>query len=194
MTPIAALYVNVKHGPYAKIPGVDCWGVERDATRYKGPHPVVAHPPCGHWGSYWHKCKDDGHTGPIAIDQVRKYGGVLEHPRLSRLWHRYGLPFPGQEPDAYGGRTFEVRQIDFGHRAEKPTWLYVVGLDALPPMPPSQPKPPKPPLLRTGRQVRGWCEMLSKVQRTLTPPAFAEWLVNLASQCKTPYIEPNDCP
>jgi hypothetical protein len=182
---VAALYVDCKHGPYPRIPGVDCWGEERDATQYAGPWPVIAHPPCGHWGRYHQRCKDDGHTGPIAVAQVRRWGGVLESPRDSKLWAHCGLPKPGEKADAFGGYSIEVRQIDWGHRAEKRTWLYVVGCD-LPLMPPRMPAPPPPPLLRTGRQVRGWCEMLSKVQRRLTPPAFAEWLVLAASRAYRP--------
>lgn len=41
MTMPAALYVDVKRGPYAAL-GLDCWGVERDARRYPGPAPDFA--------------------------------------------------------------------------------------------------------------------------------------------------------
>jgi hypothetical protein len=181
---VAALYVDTKRGPYPGLAGVDCWGVERDATRYDGPNPVVAHPPCGHWGRYHQKAHDDGSTGPVAVDQVRRFGGVLEHPRDSKLWRLCGMPRPGEARDAFGGWTIEVRQVDWGHVAEKRTWLYVVGRDDTPPMPPHQPAPPPPPLLRTGRRIRGWVEMMPKTKRHLTPPAFAAWLVELARGCR----------
>lgn len=76
----------------------------------------------------------------LAIDAVRRvqrFGGVLEHPAESTLWAHMGLPTPGRAPDAHGGWTAEVRQCDWGHKAEKLTWLYVVGChpDNLPPMP-----------------------------------------------------------
>lgn len=45
---IAALYVD-RRGPYWDREGVDAWDIERDARLYKGPHPVVAHPPCHLW-------------------------------------------------------------------------------------------------------------------------------------------------
>lgn len=108
----AALYIDERRGPYAAMRGVDAWGIERDATRYAGPWPVVAHPPCGHWGRYAHRCHDDGHTGPIAVTQVRRWGGVLEHPRDSKLWRECGLPMPGWLPDEFGGYTIEVFQRD----------------------------------------------------------------------------------
>lgn len=189
---IAALYVDSQRGPYPAL-GADCWDVARDATQYAGPGPVVAHPPCGHWGRYAHRAHDDGHTGPIAVVQVRAFGGVLEHPRASRLWTVCGLPRPGGLPDAYGGYTIEVYQRDWGHLADKPTWLYVVGVSPsdLPPRPPATPprqawtpsrrvldpdrlNSPRP------RGARGIVECMSKTQRHLTPPAFAAWLLSIA--------------
>ena len=42
---IAALYVQ-RGGVYFDLAGVDPWDEQRDARRYAGPWPVVAHPPC----------------------------------------------------------------------------------------------------------------------------------------------------
>ena len=39
---IAALYV-LKNGPYFGIDGVDPWDEERDARKYRGPHPPQNH-------------------------------------------------------------------------------------------------------------------------------------------------------
>lgn len=188
---IAALYIDAQRGPYPNLPGVECWGLpERNATTYAGPHPVVAHPPCGHWGRYAHRAHDDGHTGPIAVEQVRRWGGVLEHPRHSRLWAHCGLPKPGELPDAWGGVTIEVCQRDWGHRADKPTWLYIVRC-TVPPMPPQTPPreawtPSRRVLVESRlesarpRGARGIVECMPKSQRHLTPPAFAAWLVECA--------------
>lgn len=41
---IAALYVQTG-GCYFGLPNVDPWDVHRDARKYDGPWPVVAHPP-----------------------------------------------------------------------------------------------------------------------------------------------------
>lgn len=46
---IAALYVETG-GAYFGLPGVDPWDEARDARRYAGPLPVVAHPPCQRYG------------------------------------------------------------------------------------------------------------------------------------------------
>jgi hypothetical protein len=58
---------------------------------------------------------------------LRAFGGVLEHPRGSKLWERCGLPVPGGLADSFGGFTVEVDQCSWGHVARKTTWLYVVG-------------------------------------------------------------------
>lgn len=182
---VAALYVDPK-GPYYAL-GVDCWDEARDAKLYTGPHPVVAHPPCGPWGRLKFLCKhQDPSCGPRAVEQVREHGGVLEHPQHSSLWKACGLPRPGQGYDRFGGRTYEVRQVHWGHKCEKPTWLYMVGV---------------PPFLvleglRTGgvathRVTNGSREKthlprVSALEARLTPPAFAEWLVSLARVAHKP--------
>ena len=182
MSSTAALYVDVERGPYPAILGASaCYGIERDATKYKGPGPVVAHPPCAHWSRLKALATaPDMHCGPIAVRQVRRIGrGVLEHPADSSLWRFCGLPRPGE---LAFDRTFtlEVEQVRWGHKARKRTWLWFVGVDrsSLPPIPPPrQPthcvddgaarrdgRPPALPGLKAG-------------ERHITPPAFARWLV-----------------
>ena len=126
---IAALYVDPS-GPYPKMLDVDCWDEARDAKLYAGPYPVVAHPPCGPWSRLRHLCtRQDPSCGPAAVCATQRWGGVLEHPAHSRLFEYMGLPKPGDATDGFSGRTFEVRQVDWGHVCEKPTWLYVVRSD-----------------------------------------------------------------
>lgn len=147
---VACLYIDPR-GTYPGRPGVEVWGLpQRDAKEYDGPHPVVAHPPCGPWGRLRHLCRhQDPECGPRAVEQVRRWGGVLEHPAHSLLWYECGMPRPNRmyestppapgyatgrfafgdsDADAFGGRTYYVEQVDWGHCARKPTWLYVVGL------------------------------------------------------------------
>jgi hypothetical protein len=137
---IAALFVE-EGGVYAGP-----WGVSRDARGYPGTHPVVAHPPCKRWGRYWHggpsarvrrTLGDDGGCFASALDSVRRWGGVLEHPEASHAWRHFGLVRPpragGWVPAGDGvGWTCCVEQGHYGHRARKATWLYVVGAAELP--------------------------------------------------------------
>ena len=46
---VAALFVE-KNGCYSDIPYIDLWPEDRDAKQYKGPYPIIAHPPCQRWG------------------------------------------------------------------------------------------------------------------------------------------------
>lgn len=137
---IAALYIN-DGGCYADLPGVDPWPIGRDARRYDGPFRVVAHPPCERWGRFWHGSPRKPHQYRLGSDQgcfaaalqsVRTWGGVLEHPAYSHAWAYYGLARPPAgggwvEADAYGGWTCHVEQGHYGHVSRKPTWLYAVG-------------------------------------------------------------------
>ncbi len=125
---VAALYVRAD-GHYSTMPDVDPWPEGRDAALYAGPHPVVAHPPCAPWGRYRTiaPTRQRADLAVRAVDQVRWYGGVLEQPAASHLWLARDLPAPGVKPDQWGGWSMLIRQSWWGHRAPKPTWLYVVG-------------------------------------------------------------------
>jgi hypothetical protein len=49
---ITALYAE-SAGTYFDLHDVDAWDEPRDARRYSGLRPVVAHPPCQRWGRYF---------------------------------------------------------------------------------------------------------------------------------------------
>lgn len=139
---IAALYVEPS-GIYADIPGVECWDEARDARRYAGPWPVVAHPPCERWGRFWHgsprkphqfELGADGGCFTAALAAVRRWGGVLEHPADSLAWAHHGLIAPPRGggsvvADWQGGWTCYVEQGFYGHAARKATWLYACGVE-----------------------------------------------------------------
>jgi hypothetical protein len=140
---IAALFVQTD-GAYYGLPSVDPWDEARDARKYAGPWPVVAHPPCQRWGKLWagqpmHIAKtgqrkikgDDGGCFAAALASVRQWGGVLEHPEGSHAWAHFGM----NKPPRHGGWiaagdgigwTCCVEQGQYGHYARKPTWLYAV--------------------------------------------------------------------
>lgn len=192
---VAALYVDPR-GPYPSL--VTAWyDAERNAMGYDGVLPVVAHPPCGPWGTMRHLSSGKGHEqdascGPRAVEQVRKNGGVLEHPRGSTLFPHAGLPRPGQLPDAWGGVTFEVCQCDWGRPARKRTWLYVVGIS--PRKIPPAPAPREPTHWASGSRTapRGpvppGIKVCSAEQRRRTPERFAKWLVAIAERCRAPEL------
>ena len=168
---IAALYVR-EDSPYKAIDFVDCWTAARDARRWPGGTACIAHPPCAAWGKYYHKTTQaTGALALLALDQVRNNGGVLEHPAHSQLFNLAVLPKPGEMPDAWGGWTLEINQVDFGHEATKATWLYVVGPATLRIAPGSE----RPSVIRP-------LEHLSHRQREITPPALARALAMLALQ------------
>lgn len=198
---VAALYVAAG-GCYYGIDGVEPWGLpERDARLYPGPHPVVAHPPCERWGRYWHggpsakvrRVKgDDGGCFAAALESVRRWGGVLEHPEASAAWATHGLIAPPREggwvtAGDWLGWTCCVEQGHYGHRARKATWLYAVVSDL--------------PALRWGEstatakldegyhsaaerklaaQKTNAVERLCKTERAATPPPFRDVLLAIA--------------
>lgn len=143
---IAALYVKT-NGSYFGLTNVQTWDENKDARLYSGPYPVVAHPPCQRWGKMWFgqpltvkltgkrkKKGDDGGCFRSALNAVRFYGGVLEHPEGSHAWTHFGLNKPPRKggwvvADSEGGWTCCIEQGRYGHYARKPTWLYACHVD-----------------------------------------------------------------
>lgn len=189
---IAALYVQ-REGCYWGLDGVDPWDEERDARTYDGPWPVVAHPPCARWCAFaplvemrhGRKLGDDHGTFQAALEAVRKWGGVLEHPARSYAFQRFGLPSPtlnGWSQDLFGsGWVTEVCQGAYGHRAQKRTWLYYVGEN--------------PPHRLDWRQPRsvvfGGVEHMGHAERMATPVAFRDLLIGLA-RLSRPALKENE--
>lgn len=195
MNKVAVLFAR-SDSVYKLLPGVDVWDVERDARRWPGGSPVVAHPPCRAWGqlrALANPRPDEKALALFAVDQVRKFGGVLEHPKNSTLWKVAGLPRPGQH-DALGGWILPIFQSTWGHRAEKATFLYIVG--CLPVDIPVMPFHLGDALYvcgtsgrrRDGSRLRkgdlGWRPEITKAEREHTPPELAAWLVELAGKCR----------
>lgn len=191
---IAALYVETD-GVYFGFDGVEPWDEKRDARQYSGPYPVVAHPPCqlwgalasvnyARWGGEHNRPGNDGGLFAFALEAVRRYGGVLEHPAKSRVWAAHGLIKPsgaGWQMTIDGGWVCEVWQSAYGHRANKATWLYCCGS----PLPAKWERP-------HGTHQVGFYDQrgkdankptLSKKEANDTPLEFAEYLVSLARGC-----------
>ncbi len=192
--PVVALFVDPR-GPYPDR--TDSWDATRDARAYdRSDAAIVAHPPCGPWSSVRHLSRaDDATHGPFAVELVRRFGGVLEHPAGSKLWGACLMPRPGELPDTCGGFSLAVDQCNWGHVARKSTWLYIVGLEGgLPALPPkrepthwcsgSRGATRADGSPRSGSPVPPGIKVCSAAQRRRTPPAFADWLLELASRCK----------
>lgn len=186
MRTVAALYID-RLGPYPKMPGVECWDEARDARLYAGFCSVVAHPPCGPWSRLSHFCKhQDPSCGPLAAFAVQRCGGVLEHPADSKLFAYCGLPTPGDATDGYGGRTYALEQCDWGHSTRKPTWLYVVGANqqwVMRKLRERRGSGSPTASICNGRGMRDGKRRATATEARLTPPAFAEFLVELARRC-----------
>lgn len=189
---IAALYVET-NGAYYGLEGVDPWDEARDARKYAGPHPVVAHPPCQRWGAMasvnyarWggehNRPGNDGGCFAAALKAVRTWGGVLEHPAKTRAWMAHRLTPPlsrGWSRCLSGGWVCEVWQSAYGHRANKATWLYAFGVD-LPDMRWDRP---------TGTHQVGFHDQrgktrnkptLSRREAAATPEPFRDLLISMA--------------
>lgn len=182
---IAVLFARADSN-YKAMPQCDVWDIERDARRWQGGAPVVAHPPCRAWGrlrQFAKPRKGEAELAIQAVARVQDNGGVLEHPAHSSLWAHEGLPMPGEFPDAWGGWTLEIEQFHWGHRAEKRTWLYIVGCtpDRLPAMPFREGRPTH--CIAPTRHGGVRLPTVTKPEREHTPPELAAWLVELASRC-----------
>jgi len=190
---IAALYV--RRDSIYKDMGLDCWDFERDARNWPGGVPCVAHPPCRAWGVLSHMANPrpgEHHCARIAVWQVRENGGVLEHPKGSKLWKDQSLPEVG-ERDRWGGWTMIVPQRWWGHPMMKETRLYIVGCE-----PKDVPEVPYTMEPATHAMGGEWLPDIKKRRgrdgviredaragkvREGTPPDFARWLVELARRC-----------
>ena len=175
---------------YKTLPDCDVYDIDRDARNYAGDSPVVAHPPCRAWGRLSHMAKprpDEKDLARFSVAQIRRLGGVLEHPKGSALWADQSLPAPGTR-DEFGGWTLPVFQMWWGHRAEKATYLYIVGCEPrdIPTIPYVMGEASHTIASSKARQHRNhplYRPEVTKPEREKTPPQLAEWLVELARRC-----------
>jgi hypothetical protein len=146
----------------------------RDARTFPGGVPVIAHPPCRSWSAFCaHQAKPlegEKDLGPWCAEQVRKWGGILEHPAHSRLFTAAKLPRPGEiQGDTW---TIEVWQSCWGYPMDKKTWLFfskIAPADVHWPL-----------LLKAQGGDRRREQLMGKAERSRTVPAFAQWLIHTA--------------
>ena len=188
---IAALYVD-ENGVYSDDESIDVWHRCRDARKYAGPFPVVAHPPCNLWGKMaivnytrWggdhNKPGNDAGAFKAAFNAVNKYGGVLEHPAGSGAFFKYVRAIPsGQQwqKTIFGGWVCECYQSDYGHLADKKTWLYYCGDVAPPPVLPHKIKG----VYQIGHDSNYQGKpVLRGRAASATPEPFRQYLISLAT-------------
>lgn len=163
--------------------GCDVYDIDRDARTWNGGSAAIYHPPCRAWGGLSHMAKPRGDEKELAIwsiNMIWKFGGVLEHPRKSKLWPHMNLPMPGVI-DNHGGFSILINQSWWGHKAEKKTLLYIKGC-----------KPTEIPTIPISfsavEYVIGACGKtpkwrrrpeVPKDDREHTPPDLAKWLIEL---------------
>jgi hypothetical protein len=186
---IAALFVE-SGGHYFGLDGIEPWDVVRDARNYAGPHPVIAHPPCTRWCQlayivqkrYGYKVGDDGGMFESALNAVRRFGGVLEHPAFSYAWPKFGLPRPpraGWARTICGGWVCQVSQAAYGHRARKLTWLYYVGKNPPPSLNWAVPEPTAQ-VSFCANHGDSPLPRLNKREASRTPIPFRDLLISIA--------------
>ncbi len=172
---VAALYITSKS--IYKEMGLDCYDIERDARTYTGDLPIVAHPVCAPWSKLKGFCKMPPEAKDCAwhaLEQVRRCGGVLEHPVGSSFFKEAGIPLPDASDGygvfgpwcPYGGAVMKVKQWDYAHRGIKDTYLYIYGTLALPVLWERMDE-------STPIKVQNMCQR----ERLETPPGMAHWLV-----------------
>jgi hypothetical protein len=187
---IAALFVET-NGIYYGLPDVDPWDEARDARTYAGPWPVVAHPPCARWcrlaALVEHKLGipvgADGGCFSAALNAVRTWGGVLEHPAESKAWYAYNLPRPrrgeGWVGGLCGGWSAYVDQGHYGHLAQKATWLYAHGVLHLPELRWAQFADAQY-VVTTSRRINDSMPQMPHRMRSRTPVDFRDLLLGIA--------------
>ena len=191
---IAALFVE-KDGVYFGLLAVDPWDENRDARNYEGPCPAVAHPPCARWcmlaplvaSMHGYAIGDDDGMFESALESVRRFGGVLEHPAYSYAWKAFDLPRPvrGYWRRALDdpGWVTEISQSAYGHPTRKRTWLYYVGPE------PAEMRWDEPPVTETvsdfgpgntRRRGEEWVPGVQYAEASRTPLEFRDALIELA--------------
>lgn len=179
---VSALFVR-KDSVYKDL-GIDCWDIERNALLWPGGNPGIFHPPCRKWSrmrGFSNAPDEEKQLGIWAVEQVQRWGGVLEHPAHSGLWAACGLPFNGGI-DGFGGFITSVNLHWFGFPAEKKTYLYIVGcrIRDVPAYPLSFDAVTKVVACSKARHKTGKKEV-PKSMRDKTPIAMATWLTDICA-------------
>lgn len=177
-----AVLFTMPNSIYNSFPQCDCYDEKRNALTYSGQLPIIAHPPCRLWSRMKGLStapQSEKELARWAVKQIREKGGVLEHPAYSDLWKEMDLP-KGQMIDQFGGWTLFINQYWFGHKAEKKTWLYIVGCK--PSEIPNYSIDYSTPQYTVSNCTRTKIKKknVTHYERKATPVKLAQWLIDLS--------------
>ena len=166
------------------------YDADRNALTFEGGSAGIYHPPCRLWGklrAFSNAPETELFLAIWATIRVRRDGGIIEHPSGSKLWETMSMPRPGEGTDKWGGYSIKINQYAFGHKALKPTWLYINGLsrEELPTIPTDPTEPPEYVIgqLRGVRKGQvGWKKECTDREREHTPIELAKWLIEVAQR------------
>lgn len=167
------------HSNYNLFDCFDTYDLERNAFTYYGRNPVIAHPPCRLFSRL--RAFSTAHIKEkqcafFALSQVRMFGGILEHPLSSTLWHNGNFNLTGK-PDIYGGFLRSVDLSWFGFPCQKKTMLYFVGIS--PAQLPHFPLSFTAPLYSIGNSKHNRLMELPKKYRSSTPLPMIEYFIQV---------------
>ena len=181
MIPLANVLCAARSSNYQAIPGVEIYDKNRDALSCRSSRPIIAHPPCRFWSAWNHTAQAEVSTmigelllGVFCVRKILANGGVLEHPRLSRLFRATGIPTP-KDQVPWRGFTLEIDQRWFGLPFSKKTWIWIYGV----------PRCQVPPIqLNFTLERFGTSAEVNPGPRSRTPINLARWLFEVALLCQ----------
>lgn len=164
----------------------DCYGVDRNALTWSGSKPAIYHPPCRLFSkmkAFSSAGKCEKLFGYWSIMSVRKFGGIVEHPKSSDLWKEMECDLTGNV-DKYGGFLISVNLNWFGFPAKKETLIYIVGCSRsdLPVCPYTLDAP----LYMIGTQRKNGKPELNKNLRSQTPFLMIDWFKEIIKGINSP--------
>lgn len=120
-----------KKSLYYTYKNLDCFDSERNVFSLDSRSVCIAHPPCRLFSrlrKFSTAPVEEKKIAFFCLEKIRRFGGILEHPRSSTLWHTGNFDLNGGI-DTYGGFIRSVDLSWFGFPARKTTILYFVGLE-----------------------------------------------------------------
>lgn len=157
-----------KHSNYFKIPGLEVYDQLRDARTFPGHMPVICHPPCAQWSRMKAFSNDDPEQKALAnfcLDELKKYGGIFEHPAGSDVFRELDWP--------EGGKIYSVDQSWWGFPARKRTYLFFYKCKPI-----AHPLNFEPVMFVVASSKNVKRPEMKKSQRAITPIEFNQWLVD----------------